>query len=71
VNAEARGSMCDFEGPFTATCHDFVVVIQQNPGGDGRNLIAFGMPDWEGFNAQFYVVGRGDFHLTYVGPTQP
>jgi len=29
------------------------------------------MPDWEGFNAQFYVVGRGDFHLTYVGPTQP
>ncbi len=71
VSAEARGSMCDFEGTFTATCHDFVVVIQQNPGGDGRNLIAFGMPDWENFNAQFYMIGRGDFHLTYVGPTQP
>ncbi len=67
IGTSATGSMCDFGWAWNATCHDFAVVIQVNPGGDGRNLIGFSTPSWE--TTEFYVVGPGAFALTYVGPT--
>ena len=70
IETGTMGSMCDYGAPWNAICHDFEVVIQENPFGDGRNLIAFGVPDWEGNPAAWYVVGRGSFALTYTGPTE-
>jgi hypothetical protein len=67
----ATGSMCDFGAPWNYVCHDFGFVIELDPFGDGRNLVGFGSSDWVSSPAEFYVVGPGAFHVTYVGPTGP
>jgi len=69
IETGADGSMCDFGAPWNYLCHDFGFVIQLNPFGDGKNLVAFGRMDWKNNPAEWYVIGEGAFHVTYTGPT--
>ena len=71
IVSSATGSMCDFGAPWNYVCHDFGFVIEINPLGDGKNLVGFSSADWASLPTQFYVVGPGALHLTYVGPTGP
>ena len=71
ISSGATGSMCDFGAPWNYFCHDFGFVIELNPFGDGRNLVGFGSSNWVSPPTQFYVIGSGAFHVTYVGPTGP
>jgi hypothetical protein len=67
IETGVTGSMYDFGAPWNATCHDFTVVIEEY--GNGDNLIAFGVPDWENNPAAWYPIGDGAFALTYAAPT--
>jgi len=71
IETGADGSMCDFGAPWNYLCHDFGFVIQLNPFGDGKNLVAFGRMDWENNPAEWYVIGEGAFQVTYTGPSEP
>jgi hypothetical protein len=66
IETGVTGAMCDFGAPWNATCHEFMMVIQDYPAGI-PDLIAFGPPGWE--DAQWYLAGDGAFALTYVAPT--
>ena len=66
------GYICDYSAPWNANCHDFSVAIQKDVDAHGTDMIGFAGPrDSSGvydYN-QWYIVGRGVFALTYVGPT--
>ncbi|MEI7744692.1 MAG: hypothetical protein WCK58_13205 [Chloroflexota bacterium] len=67
VGAGASGFICDYAAPWNANCHGFSVSLQRNVDGKGTNLVGFEGGD--GNYDEWFVVGRGTFSLTYVGPT--
>ena len=69
VETGTSGSMCDFGTLGNAVCHDFMVVFQLNPFGDGQDSVLFGRLHWDNSPFESYIVGRGAFHVTYAGPT--
>lgn len=69
IQSGAGGSMCDFGGYWNATCHGFQIAVKQFTNGT-PSMIAFAQgTEWGWDPAIWYLVGPGDFHITYVGPT--
>jgi hypothetical protein len=66
--AGASGYICDYSAPWNASCHAFSVVLQKNVDGLGTSVVGFVNGAGENYD-QWYMVGRGSFALTYVGPT--